>query len=67
MVSDLSGNEVDSGQTGRAPACGCFGSKGGESIRKREDGIDAGFFARCYCESYLITARRNLPLPKEGC
>jgi hypothetical protein len=48
------------------PACGCFGFTKCDLAPRRGSEIDAQLFARCYSESYLITATRQLPKSKDA-
>lgn len=66
MIVDLERGKAGGHPHKQAPACGCFGFTRCDLAPRRASEIDAQMFARCYSESYLITATRTLPKSKDA-
>lgn len=66
MIVDMKSDKAKTATHKQAPACGCFGFTACDLAPRRGSEIDAQMFARCYSESYLITATRQLPKSKDA-
>jgi hypothetical protein len=66
MIVDMKTKKAKSAAHKQAPACGCFGFTSGDLAPRRGSEIDAQLFARCYSDSYLITATRQLRKSKDA-